>query len=122
MVRLGRRGKSAIIQPASAAPCALVGIRGLTDQPVSEKQGALLVDDTRFDAHAPPGHHPERPERLVAARAGVRAAAGVTLPAVTARSAADEDLARVHDSRFIEALGKLRGQTVHLDPDTYVSA
>ncbi|HEY1693052.1 MAG TPA: histone deacetylase [Polyangiaceae bacterium] len=87
-----------------------------------EAKRVLLVDDARFDAHVPLGHHPERPERLVAARAGVRAA----LPAasyapVPARPATDDELARVHDARFIEALGKLRGESGYLDPDTYVS-
>ena len=66
----------------------------MTDGAVSRKHGALLVDDTRFDAHAALGHHPERPERLVAARAGVRGAAGVTFQPVAAQSARDEDLAR----------------------------
>jgi acetoin utilization deacetylase AcuC-like enzyme len=83
---------------------------------------ALLVDDARFDAHAPPGHHPERPERLIAARAGAKAAQGANFERVTAQSATDEQLARVHDPRFIEALGKLRGESGYLDPDTYVSA
>jgi acetoin utilization deacetylase AcuC-like enzyme len=83
---------------------------------------ALLVDDTSFDAHTPPGHHPERPERLIAARAGVRGARGAVLQGVTAQSASDEDLVRVHDPRFIEALMKLRGESGYLDPDTYVSA
>jgi acetoin utilization deacetylase AcuC-like enzyme len=82
----------------------------------------LLVDDTRFDAHAPLGHHPERPERLAAARAGVeKAGALVRLERVAARSATDDELARVHDPRFVEALGKLRGESGYLDPDTYVS-
>jgi len=94
----------------------------LTDDAVSGTKGALLVDDTRFDAHAPPGHHPERPERLVAAREGVRTAAGAVFLPVTARSATDEELARVHERRFIDALGKLRGESGYLDPDTYVSA
>jgi acetoin utilization deacetylase AcuC-like enzyme len=83
----------------------------------------LLVDDARFDAHAPLGHHPERPERLAAARAGVeKAGALVNLERVPARPASDEELSRVHDPRFVEALGKLRGESGYLDPDTYVSA
>ena len=94
----------------------------MTDDAVSGTHDALLVDDTRFDAHAPPGHHPERPERLVAARAGVRGAVGATFHAVTARAATDEELGRVHEARFIDALGKLRGESGYLDPDTYVSA
>ncbi len=94
----------------------------MTDDAVSGAKDALLVDDTRFDAHAPLGHHPERPERLVAARAGIRAAAGVTFRPVTGRSASDDELGRVHERRFIDALSKLRGESGYLDPDTYVSA
>jgi acetoin utilization deacetylase AcuC-like enzyme len=81
---------------------------------------ALLVDDARFDAHAPRGYHPERPERLTAARQAV-AKAGVAWTRVEARAATDDELVRVHDARFIESLEKLRGQTAHLDPDTYVA-
>jgi acetoin utilization deacetylase AcuC-like enzyme len=87
----------------------------------AEAQRALLVDDTRFDAHTPPGHHPERPERLVAARAGVQKAAA-RFDRVAGRSATDDELARVHSPRFIEALAGLRGESGYLDPDTYVSA
>jgi len=84
---------------------------------------ALLVDDARFDLHAAPGHHPERPERLTAARAAVAAAeaAGIAFDRVAARPATDEELVRVHDPAFVEALGKLRGRTGFLDPDTFVA-
>ena len=41
---------------------------------------------------------------------------------LTARSASDEELGRVHERRFIDALSKLRGESGYLDPDTYVSA
>jgi acetoin utilization deacetylase AcuC-like enzyme len=79
-----------------------------------------LVDDPAFSTHTPLGHHPERPERLLAARAGVKKArAGVR--GVAARPATDEELARVHDPRFLDALSKLRGESGYLDPDTYVS-
>jgi acetoin utilization deacetylase AcuC-like enzyme len=90
----------------------------------SEGRRALLVDDLRFDRHAPLGHHPERPERLIAARAGVQkaAAAGALFDRVEPRSATDDELARVHDPRFVEALGRLRGERGYLDADTYVSA
>ncbi len=80
---------------------------------------ALLVDDPRFDRHVAPGHHPERPERLIAARAGVRRS-GAQFDAVTARSATDEELALVHEPRFIDRLAKMRGQRGYLDPDTYL--
>jgi acetoin utilization deacetylase AcuC-like enzyme len=87
------------------------------DSPASS---VLLVDDPRFDRHAPLGHHPERPERLVAARAGA-AASGATFEKVPPRPATDDELARVHDPRFIEALGDLRGRSGYIDADTYVS-
>jgi acetoin utilization deacetylase AcuC-like enzyme len=82
---------------------------------------ALLLDDPRFEQHRPPGHHPERPERLVAARAALRPSAA-RFDAVAPRAATDEELARVHDPQFLEKLGKLRGQRGYVDPDTYVSA
>ena len=84
---------------------------------------ALLVDDARFDLHAAPGHHPERPERLTAARAAVAAAeaGGIAFDRVAARPATDEELVRVHDPAFVEALGKLRGRTGFIDPDTFVA-
>jgi acetoin utilization deacetylase AcuC-like enzyme len=85
---------------------------------------ALVVDDPVFDKHAPVGHHPERPERLTAAREAVarQSAAGTHFDLVESRAATDDELVRVHDPRFVEALSKLRGETGYLDPDTYVSA
>ncbi|HJL18079.1 MAG TPA: histone deacetylase, partial [Sandaracinaceae bacterium LLY-WYZ-13_1] len=35
-----------------------------------------IVDDERFDAHTARGPHPERPERLLAARSGLRRGLG----------------------------------------------
>ncbi len=85
---------------------------------------ALVVDDARFDRHAPLGHHPERPERLTAARLALArtGAAGTQFDRVGPRTATDDELARVHDRHFVEALTKLRGERGYLDPDTYVSA
>jgi acetoin utilization deacetylase AcuC-like enzyme len=80
----------------------------------------LVVDDERFDAHRPLGHHPERPERLVAARDAI-ARSGLRIHRVAPVAAAAEELARVHDPRFVEELAKLRGRSTYLDPDTYVS-
>src|SRR5215472_17782617 len=83
---------------------------------------ALLLDDERFDAHTlePPAHHPERKQRLGAAR---RAAAHSTVrwDRVPAREASNEEVARVHDVHFVEQLDNLRGQSGYLDPDTYFS-
>jgi acetoin utilization deacetylase AcuC-like enzyme len=95
-----------------------------TAQSLASAGSALVVDDLRFDRHAPLGHHPERPERLVAARGALARsmARGLRFERVTPREASDAELARVHDPRFIESLTKLRGGTGYLDPDTYVGA
>ena len=69
----------------------------------------LLVDDARFDAHAAGAYHPERPERLVAARAAV-AKAQVHWERVPAREATDEELARAHTPAGFDGLAG-RGQT-----------
>jgi acetoin utilization deacetylase AcuC-like enzyme len=85
-----------------------------------EKPPALLVDDAVFDRHEPLGYHPERPERLLAARAAV-ARSGASFRRVEAVEADDEALERVHAPRFVEALDELRGKRGMLDPDTFVS-
>jgi acetoin utilization deacetylase AcuC-like enzyme len=88
--------------------------------PRTERAAAWLLDDVRFDRHCPPGHHPERPERLSAARAAIDTSE-VSFAPVPTRMATDEELARVHAPRFIEKLETLRGHQGYLDPDTYVS-
>jgi acetoin utilization deacetylase AcuC-like enzyme len=90
----------------------------------SQPPSALLVDDARFDRHAPPGHHPERPERLSAGRDAVArsVARGVRFERVGLRAASNDELVRVHDAEFLDALSRLRGEAGYLDPDTYVSA
>ncbi|HZU83345.1 MAG TPA: histone deacetylase [Polyangiaceae bacterium] len=105
------------VRPAPPRPDepAPAGVPAAASEPA-----ALLLDDPRFDRHVPPGHHPERPERLTAARAAV-AGAHARFTATPARTATDEELARVHDPRFIGRLDELRGQRAYLDPDTYVS-
>jgi acetoin utilization deacetylase AcuC-like enzyme len=87
---------------------------------VTKTAEALLIDDVRFDAHAPRAYHPERPERLVAARAAIEKS-GALFQRVAAREATDEELARVHDPRFVERLRSLDGQEGHIDADTYVA-
>jgi acetoin utilization deacetylase AcuC-like enzyme len=83
-----------------------------------------IVDDPRFDAHRErSGGHPERPERLVAAREGLYAA----LPEhdrvlLEAREAALDELARVHDADYLRSLReRLREGYGHIDADTYYS-
>lgn len=82
-----------------------------------------VVDDPRFDEHRPQGYHPERPERLAAARAGLDAAlpAGHRLPIETAPPDRSE-LAAVHRAEHLRALEEAVGRGWgHVDPDTYFS-
>jgi acetoin utilization deacetylase AcuC-like enzyme len=84
---------------------------------------ALLIEDERLEQHVPPGHHPERPERLAAARRAIAALreGPARFDRVAPRTATDDELARVHDPRFVERLTKLGGAEGYLDADTYVS-
>ena len=80
-----------------------------------------IVDDRCFDRHRSAEPHPERPERLVAARGGLESA----LPSsqrlnVAARAATEEELLAVHAPEYLERLEReLAGSWGHLDGDTY---
>src|SRR5687768_15014721 len=82
-----------------------------------------VVDDPLFMEHRAPGPHPERPERLGAAR---RALADASLPSpprvLAARDASDDELARVHGEGYVTQLGRMAGSSGLLDEDTYFSA
>src|SRR5882724_9326957 len=92
-----------------------------------------VVWDPLFMEHAAEGHgppHPERPERLHAAREAVASAfAGkdaaeapearrivVDLPP---RDASPDELGRVHEPRYVEELSRTAGRRGYLDADTY---
>jgi acetoin utilization deacetylase AcuC-like enzyme len=79
-----------------------------------------IVDDPLLDEHRSLEPHPERPERLAAAR---RAAQSVAARAgrvdVPLRRATDEELGRVHTDRYIERLGQSAGTSKQWDGDTY---
>ncbi|HMI88254.1 MAG TPA: histone deacetylase [Polyangiaceae bacterium] len=96
----------------------------MTHENTSEqKQTGLLVgvvDDDSFDLHKSTSYHPERPERLQAARAGLRGA-GLRTEAVTAREATTEELARVHGGAYLDQLAALAGRRAQLDADTYLA-
>jgi acetoin utilization deacetylase AcuC-like enzyme len=68
--------------------------------------------------HDPPGGHPERPARLTAALAGVRAGAARLVEA-EAPEAAAEDLERVHPAAYLEAIDAISATGAWLDPDTW---
>lgn len=84
------------------------------------KPQLLLVDDPSFLEHRPPGYHPERPERLVAAR-GAIARSDVQFLPIASRAATRNELERVHDPHFLDELFGQRGGDGYLDPDTYIS-
>jgi acetoin utilization deacetylase AcuC-like enzyme len=80
----------------------------------------LLYDPQFLNHNAGPGH-PERPERVEAIVASL-----VPLPAgarmrAPRRPATEDELARVHDRQYIEAILALRGKSARLDEDTAVS-
>ena len=82
-----------------------------------------LVDDPLFDQHRARGYHPERPERLVAARKALDAcrADGFAFDALAPRDATPAEIALVHEDRYVEALEKLEGVFAALDDDTYLA-
>ena len=92
----------------------------------SQGAGGVLVgvvDDDSFDLHKSAGDHPERPERLKAARAGLGAAraAGLRTTPIAAREAVPEELGRVHGAGYLDQLQALVGKRAQLDADTYLA-
>jgi acetoin utilization deacetylase AcuC-like enzyme len=91
---------------------------GGSDRPV------FLVDDPLFDEHRARGYHPERPERLLAARHAVQSFGsrpdGSTLAPLPPRDATEDEIARVHTGRYVELLEQSAGLFSALDDDTYL--
>src|SRR5689334_22667050 len=69
--------------------------------------------------HAPPDGHPERPARLAAALAGVRAAA-LELVEREAEPAPAAAIAAVHGDDYVEALDAACAHGGWIDADTWV--
>lgn len=80
---------------------------------------AVLLSDPRFFRHRSAGYHPERPERLDAARAAIERSE-LSFKAIEPRPATDEELERVHDAKFLKWLRTLGGEQGYIDADTYV--
>lgn len=80
-----------------------------------------LVASPRFSDHLTPPGHPERVERHVVMQvvAGEFSGRGGTV--LEPRSAADEELARVHDADYIGLIRETAGRATALDPDTFTS-
>jgi acetoin utilization deacetylase AcuC-like enzyme len=81
-----------------------------------------LYDDPVFREHDAGAGHPERPQRLDAVRAGIRAA-GLEgeLRISKPRPASRAELAAVHSEGHIEQVASTEGRTVRFDPDTVAS-
>lgn len=83
----------------------------------------LIVDDPCFDGHHAHGAHPERPQRLDAARAGLFGAVPEEARrTVATRLATAEELAAIHPAPYVERLEEelARGFGM-LDADTFYS-
>ncbi len=79
-----------------------------------------LVDDPLFAQHIAPSGHPERAERLHAARVAVaRAELNVARAELRARQATNDELARVHSERYLVELDQSAGRSGYFDADTY---
>jgi acetoin utilization deacetylase AcuC-like enzyme len=89
----------------------------------SPKKPALcLADDALFDEHVSPPGHPERPERLAAARQGVDdSALARAARRLDARDASQDEMALVHTAEYVDALAHIAGKSGHLDADTFYS-
>jgi acetoin utilization deacetylase AcuC-like enzyme len=81
-----------------------------------------LYDDPVFREHDAGAGHPERPERLDALRRGLREAAlEDRMTRLAVRPATDDELARVHTARHIDAVAATEGRHRQFDPDTAAS-
>ncbi len=82
-----------------------------------------VLDDHVFDDHHDAHAHPECPERLTAAREGLRHGLGSTVPlAVETREPSHAELTRVHAASYLSQLERsLQGHQGHLDADTFFS-
>lgn len=81
-----------------------------------------IIDDGRFDAHEADAPHPERPERLEAARAGLSRALPPELRLrLSPRLPTAEELERAHSRTYLQRLERrlMEGGSGHLDADTY---
>jgi acetoin utilization deacetylase AcuC-like enzyme len=92
---------------------------------MQQRPRVLLLTDPAMRAHAAPGH-PERPDRLDAAVAGVEAgadAAGAAFVLRAPQPADDTAILRIHDQRYLAVLDEaVAAGGAWLDPDTYLGA
>lgn len=81
-----------------------------------------LADDDLFDEHVSPPGHPERPERLAAARQGVLdVPLAASAQRLAPRDATLDEIALAHTPAYAQSLERIRGSSGHLDADTFYS-
>lgn len=82
-----------------------------------------LAFDPLFFEHRSRGYHPERPERLEAARRGLARCegAGVRVLPLLPRDATEAELLQAHASPYLVELARLAGHHAALDADTYLA-
>jgi acetoin utilization deacetylase AcuC-like enzyme len=81
----------------------------------------LLISSTRFSEHTTPPGHPERPERADVFTEVADAWREKGVRVVEPRPATREELIRVHDEAYVDAIARIAGRAAKLDPDTYTS-
>jgi acetoin utilization deacetylase AcuC-like enzyme len=81
----------------------------------------LLISSSRFAEHTTPPGHPERPERaeLFTEVANEWRERGIRV--IEPRPATRDELIRVHDGGYVDAIARIAGRAAKLDPDTYTS-
>ena len=81
----------------------------------------LLISSKRFQEHTTPPGHPERPERAMVfdrVAAAFRDRGGRV---IEPRPATREELLRVHDAAYVDAIDAVEGRAAMLDADTFTS-
>src|SRR5260221_4871430 len=79
-----------------------------------------VVSDPLFLEHRAPEGHPERPERLGAARRALgEARLSVRVEGLLPRDATDDELGRVHTPNYLEELAGTAARRGYPGPDTY---
>ena len=81
----------------------------------------VIVSSPRFADHVTPVGHPERVARAAVFDEVARRWSGRGARVVEPAPAGHDDLRRVHDARYLEALAGVAGRSVTLDPDTVTS-
>src|SRR3954454_17143125 len=81
----------------------------------------LLISSDRFEEHTTPPGHPERPERARVFSAVAARWREQGRQVVQPRAATREQLARVHDVAYVDAIAAAAGRAVMLAPGTVTS-